>query len=152
MCAAGFTAAQIAQALDQSWVWYEAHVAPTDAQALEEFLPPFEQASRSIAALRERWNPKDLTLPTPPPPLPRAAYAPTPNPEANEALVGSPQRVAAHIALLQAQGVRNLMLTNRGLLSPAQTQAALRLLSAEVMPQFRGEAPSSCPPVSTTSA
>jgi hypothetical protein len=38
--------------------------------------------------------------------------------------------VAAHIALLQAQGVRNLMLTNRGLLSPAQTQAALCLLSA----------------------
>ena len=31
-------------------------------------------------------------------------------------------------------------------------QAALRLLSAEVMPQFRGEAPSSCPPVSTASA
>jgi alkanesulfonate monooxygenase SsuD/methylene tetrahydromethanopterin reductase-like flavin-dependent oxidoreductase (luciferase family) len=72
--------------------------------------------------------------------LPQAAYAPTPNLEANEALVGSPHRVAAHIELLHAQGVRNLMLTNRGLLSPAQTQASLRLLSEEVIPQFRGEA------------
>jgi alkanesulfonate monooxygenase SsuD/methylene tetrahydromethanopterin reductase-like flavin-dependent oxidoreductase (luciferase family) len=140
MRAAGFDAAQVEQALDQSWVWYEAHVAPTDDQALEEFLPPFQHASRYIAAMRERWNPKDLVLPKPPPPLPQAAYAPTPNPEANEALVGSPQRVAAHIALLQASGVRNLMLTNRGLLSRAQTQASLRLLSAQVMPQFRGDA------------
>jgi alkanesulfonate monooxygenase SsuD/methylene tetrahydromethanopterin reductase-like flavin-dependent oxidoreductase (luciferase family) len=121
-------------------VWYEAHVAPTDDQALEEFLPQFQYASRYIAAMRERWNPKDLALPRPPPPLPRAAYAPTPNPEANEALVGSPQRVAAHIALLQASGARNLMLTNRGLLSRAQTQASLRLLSEQVMPQFRGDA------------
>ena len=101
---------------------------------------PFEYASRTIAALRERWNPQDLVLPHPPPPLPWAAYAPTPNPEANEALVGSPQRVAAHIALLQASGVRNLMLTNRGLLSREQTQTSLRLLSEQVMPQFRGEA------------
>ena len=139
MRAAGFDAAQVAQALDQSWVWYEAHVAPTDAQALEEFLPPFQHASRYIAALRERWNPKELALPRPPPPLPREAYAPTPNPEANEALVGS-QRVAAHLALLQASGVRNLMLTNRGLLSREQTQASLRLLSEQVMPQFRGDA------------
>jgi alkanesulfonate monooxygenase SsuD/methylene tetrahydromethanopterin reductase-like flavin-dependent oxidoreductase (luciferase family) len=115
-------------------------VAPTDDQALEEFLPPFQEASQAIAALRARWNPKDLALPHPPPPLPRAASAPMPNPEANEALVGSPHRVAAHIALLQASGVRNLMLTNRGLLSREQTQAALRLLSEQVMPQFRGEA------------
>jgi alkanesulfonate monooxygenase SsuD/methylene tetrahydromethanopterin reductase-like flavin-dependent oxidoreductase (luciferase family) len=152
MRAAGFTAAQVAQALDQSWVWYEAHVAPTDAQALDEFLPPFAQASQAIAALRERWNPKDLALPRPPPPLPRAAYGPTPNPEANEALVGSPRRVAAYLALLQAQGVRNLMLTNRGLLAPAQTQASLRLLSAEVMPQFREEARASYPSVHTEPA
>jgi len=116
------------------------HGAAAQCQALEEFLPSFQHASRYIAAMRERWNSKDLALPKPPPPLPRAAYAPTPNPEANEALVGSPQRVAAHITLLQASGVRNLMLTNRGLLSRAQTQAALRLLSEQVMPELREDA------------
>ena len=91
------------------------------------------------------WNPKDLTLPHPPPPLPREAYGPTPNAETNEALVGSPQQMAAHIALLQDSGVRNLMLTNRGLLSREQTQAALRLLSAQVKQQFRGDSRLSAP-------
>jgi hypothetical protein len=47
--------------------------------------------------------------------------------------------VAAHIALLQASGVRNLMLTNRGLLTRVQTQASLRLLSEQVIPQFRAD-------------
>ena len=32
------------------------------------------------------------------------------------------------------------MLTNRGLLSRAQTQASLRLLSEQVMPEFREDA------------
>jgi alkanesulfonate monooxygenase SsuD/methylene tetrahydromethanopterin reductase-like flavin-dependent oxidoreductase (luciferase family) len=135
--AAGFDEARVEQALDQVWVWYEAHVAATDEQALDEFLPPFQRASQYIASMRERWNPKDLVLPKPPPPLPRSAYAPTPNREANEALVGSPQRVTAQLALLRECGVRNLMLTNRGLMSPEQTRSSLRLLSEQVMPGLR---------------
>ena len=111
--------------------------AATDDQALDEFLPPFQRASQYIASMRERWNPKDLVLPKPPPPLPRSASAPTPNHEANEALVGSPQRVTAQLALLRECGVRNLMLTNRGLMSPEQTRSSLRLLSEQVMPGLR---------------
>jgi alkanesulfonate monooxygenase SsuD/methylene tetrahydromethanopterin reductase-like flavin-dependent oxidoreductase (luciferase family) len=111
--------------------------AAVDDQALEECLPTFQWASRYIADIRERWNPKDQQLPQPPPPLPRSAYAPTPNSQANEALVGSPQRVTEQIALLQESGARNLMLTNRGLLSREQTLSSLRLLSDQVMPQFR---------------
>lgn len=137
MRAAGFDEASVGRALDQVWVWYEAHLADTDEQALTEFLPRFQQASQYIAAMRERWNPQDQVLPKPPPPLPRAAYAPAPNPEANEALVGSPQRVTAHLALLQEVGVRNLMLTNRGLMPPEQAHTSLRLLSEQVMPAFR---------------
>lgn len=134
---AGFDEASIDRALDQVWVWYEAHLAPTDEQALAAFLPQFQQASQYIASMRERWNPSDQSLPKPPPPLPRSAYAPRPNRELNEALVGSPQRVMAQIALLQECGVRNLMLTNRGLMSPEQTRASLQLLSEQVMPAFR---------------
>lgn len=37
------------------------------------------------------------------------AYAPTPDRETKESLVGSPQRVTAPLALLQAYGVSNLM-------------------------------------------
>jgi alkanesulfonate monooxygenase SsuD/methylene tetrahydromethanopterin reductase-like flavin-dependent oxidoreductase (luciferase family) len=133
MRAAGFDEGRVEQALDQVWVWYEAHVADTDAQALAEFLPQFQQASQYIAGMREGWNPKDQVLPKPPPPLPRAAYAPTPNREANESLVGSPQRVTAQLALLQECGVRNLMLTNRGLMSPEQTRSS----TADPQPRCR---------------
>jgi alkanesulfonate monooxygenase SsuD/methylene tetrahydromethanopterin reductase-like flavin-dependent oxidoreductase (luciferase family) len=137
MRAAGFDEASVEQALDQVWVWYEAHLADTDDQALAEFLPQFQQASQYIATMRERWNPRDQALPKPPPPLPRSSYAPTPNREANEALVGSPQRVTAQVALLRESGARNLMLTNRGLMSREQTRSSLRLLSEKVMPAFR---------------
>jgi alkanesulfonate monooxygenase SsuD/methylene tetrahydromethanopterin reductase-like flavin-dependent oxidoreductase (luciferase family) len=51
--------------------------------------------------------------------------------------VGSPERVAEQIALLQEIGVRNLMLTNRGLMSPEQTRSSLRLLSERVIPRFK---------------
>jgi alkanesulfonate monooxygenase SsuD/methylene tetrahydromethanopterin reductase-like flavin-dependent oxidoreductase (luciferase family) len=136
MLAAKFDEAYVDKALDQSWIWYEVHVAQTDDQALDEFLPKFHQASQYIAAMRERWNPKELTLPKPPPPLPRSAYGPTPNRHTHEALVGSPQRVAEQVALLREVGARNLMLTNRGLMSPEQTRASLTLLSERVMPQF----------------
>jgi alkanesulfonate monooxygenase SsuD/methylene tetrahydromethanopterin reductase-like flavin-dependent oxidoreductase (luciferase family) len=137
MRAASFDQASVDRALEQSWIWYEVHVAETDDQALEEFLPAYHRASQYIAEMRERWNPKDLSLPKPPPPLPRSAYGPTPNRSTNEALVGSPQRVAAQIALLREVGARNLMLTNRGLMSSEQTRASLRLLSEQVMPQFQ---------------
>jgi len=137
MRAAGFDEASVERALEQTWVWYEAHLAETDEQAFAEFLPQFQQASQYIAGMRERWNPKDLTLPKPPPPLPRSAYGPTPGRETNESLVGSPQRVIAQLTLLREVGVRNLMLTNRGLMSPEQTRTSLRLLSEQVMPAMR---------------
>lgn len=137
MLAAAFDEASVDKALDQSWVWYEAHLAETDDQALEAFLPNFQRASQYIANMRARWNPKDQQLPTPPPPLPRSAYGSRPSRSASEALVGSPTRVAEQVALLRDAGARNLMLTNRGLMSPEQTRASLRLLSDKVMPQFR---------------
>jgi alkanesulfonate monooxygenase SsuD/methylene tetrahydromethanopterin reductase-like flavin-dependent oxidoreductase (luciferase family) len=137
MLAASFDEARVDKALDQSWIWYEVHLAETDDQALEEFLPKFHRASQYIADMRERWNPKDLLLPKPPPPLPRSAYGPRPSRHTNEVLVGSPQRVAEQVALLRDVGARNLMLTNRGLMSPEQTRASLTLLSERVMPQFK---------------
>ena len=137
MLEAGFEPYRVEAALDQSWLWCEAHVAETDDEALEAFLPKFQRASQYVADMRMRWNPKDLSLPKPPPPLPRSAYGPTPSRTTNEALVGSPERVAEQIALLHDAGARNLMLTNRGLMTPERTRASLRLLSERVMPQFK---------------
>ena len=137
MLGASFRQEDVDHALDQSWIWVELHVAKTDDQALDEFLPKFHQASQYIADMRERWNPKEQILPKPPPPLPASAYGSTPSRSANEALVGSPRRVAEQIALLREAGARNLMLTNRGLMSPEQTRSSLTLLSEKVMPQFQ---------------
>jgi alkanesulfonate monooxygenase SsuD/methylene tetrahydromethanopterin reductase-like flavin-dependent oxidoreductase (luciferase family) len=137
MRGADFDAARIDKALDDSWVWCELHLAETDDEALEAFLPKFHQASRYLADMRQRWNPPEPPLPKPPLPLPRSAYGPTPSRTANEALVGSPARVTEQIALMREAGVRNLMLTNRGLMSPEETRTSLRLLSEKVMPQFK---------------
>jgi len=90
-----------------------------------------------VAGMRERWNPKGQAMPQYPSALPSSAYGPTPDGTANEALVGSPRRVAEQVALLRDIGVRNLMLTNRGVMSPDQTASSLRMLSEKVMPKFR---------------
>ena len=137
MESSGFDEAAVENALDNSWFWFEAHLAETDDEALDRFMPASEQAGRHVAEMRERWNPKDQEVSVTRPPLPRSAYGPTPNTTANENLIGSPRRVAEQLHLLREAGVRNLMLTNRGLMSKKDTEASLRLLSEKVMPQFR---------------
>ena len=62
-----------------------------------------------------------------------------PDPDAAENLVGSPRRVAEQIALMRDAGIRNLMLTNRGLMSPEATRRSLKLLAEQVMPKFRDD-------------
>ena len=137
MLSAGFDEPAVDRAVDDSWVWCEAYLAETDDQALDEFLPVFESARKYVADMRDRWNPKDQPVPHAPPTTPRSAYATNPSPIANEALVGSPRRVAEQVALLRDAGARNLMLTHRGLMSRERATSSLRLLSQKVMPLFR---------------
>ena len=137
MLASGYEEPAVERALDESWVWREAYLAETDDQALAEYLPAYEGAYRRISDIRESWNPKDHPVPKQPPPLPRAAYHATPDPGANEALVGSPRRVGEQVALLRDAGARNLMLTHRGVVSREQATSSLRLLSERVMPLFK---------------
>ena len=137
MLSAGFDEKTVENALDNSWFWYEAHLAETDDHALDGFLTASERAGRHVAKMRERWNPKDQEVSIAARPLPRSAYGPTPNTAANENLIGSPNRVAEQVHLLSEVGVRNLMLTDRGLMSKEKKALSLRLLSEKVMPQFR---------------
>ena len=137
MQSSGFDEATVENALDNSWFWYEMHLAETDDEALDGFLPASQRAGKHVAEMRERWNPKDQEVNISRAPLPRSEYKPTPNPTNNENLIGSPNRVAEQVHLLSEAGVRNLMLTNRGLMSKEDTASSLRLLSEKVMPQFR---------------
>ena len=137
MLAEGFDQAKVEHALDQSWFWYQIHLADTDDKAFDEFLPAYQRASAHVAEMRHRWNPPEEEVNYPPPPLGRDAYGAVPSSTVNQAIVGSPRRVADHLHLLNEAGVRNLMLTNRGLLSKEKTEESLRLLSEKVMPRFR---------------
>ena len=137
MRAAGFDEDAVERAADQCWVWCDAYLAETDEQALDEFLPALERASKRVADVRVQWNREGEADLSPPPPLPRSAYAAHPDPSAREVLVGSPRRVAEQVALLRDGGAANLMLTHRGLMSREQATCSLKLLSEKVVPLFR---------------
>ncbi len=137
MAEAGFTAAAIEANLDQIWVWREIHLADTDEQAMSEFLPAQLEAYNNMQYYRTNWNPPQYAMDRQPPPLGREGYAETPNPDGSEILVGSPQRVAEQLAQMRDAGIRNLMLTNRSLMSADRTARSLKLLGEKVMPYFR---------------
>ena len=80
MLSSGFDEATVENALDNSWFWYDAHLAETDDDALDGFLSVHERADQHVAEMRERWNPKDQEVPISTPFLPRSSYGPTPEP------------------------------------------------------------------------
>ena len=137
MAAAGFGEEAVEKNLDQIWVWREMHLAETNDQALGEFLPAHYDAFSKMEEVRERWNPSDMPMSLQRAPMDRTRYLETPDPAAPENLVGGPNRVAEQVALMREVGIRNLMLTNRGLMSQEKTAKSLRLLSEKVMPLFR---------------
>ena len=137
MSAAGFGEEAVEKNLDQIWVWREMHLAETDDQAFDEFLPAHYEAYAKMEELRDQWNPKDLPMSRQSPPLDRSGYGDAPDLDAAENIVGGPMRVAEQIELMKTAGVRNLMLTNRGLMSQEKTATSLKLLSEKVMPRFR---------------
>jgi alkanesulfonate monooxygenase SsuD/methylene tetrahydromethanopterin reductase-like flavin-dependent oxidoreductase (luciferase family) len=138
MSSAGFSEEAVEKNLDQIWVWREMHLAETDDQAFDEFLPAHYRAYAHMETVRERWNPKDLPMSTQRPPRDRSGYEGSPDPDASQNLIGSPKRIAEQVALMRDVGIRNLMLTNRGLMSREKTDTSLKLLSGKVMPQFKG--------------
>ena len=138
MAEAGFDEASIEANLDQIWVWREVHLADTDDQAMEEFLPAQHEAWANMQHYRTTWNPPQYSMDRQPPPMGRDGYAAKPDPDGPEIIVGSPERVSEHLAQMRDAGIRNLMLTNRGLMSAEKTAKSLRLLSENVMPYFRG--------------
>ena len=137
MAESGFDEESIQRNLDQIWVWREIHVAETDDQAMDEFLPANLAAYTTIQGYREQWNPKEFPMSYQPPPIQKDAYRERPDPDAPENLVGSPRRVAEQLDEMRRLGIRNLMLTNRGLMSAEATHRSLKLLAEYVMPKFR---------------
>ena len=137
MSTAGFSDEAVEKSLDQLWVWREMHIAETDDEAFDDFLPVHYNAYEYLEDVRAEWNPPEMEISIQRAPLGRADYAETPNPDISESMVGGYKRVAEQVALMRDVGVRNLMLTNRGLVSQEKTAKSLTLLSEKIMPSFR---------------
>ena len=137
MSAAGFGEEAVEKSLDQIWVWREMHLAETDDQAFDEFLPAHFKAYSKMEEVRKEWNPPEMAISMQRAPLDRSGYGEAPDPGAAESLIGGPKRVAEQVAQLRDAGVRNLMVTNRGLMSREKTSESVKLLSGKVMPLFR---------------
>ena len=133
---AGLNESAIEENLDQVWVWREMHLADSDEQAMDEFLPAQFEAFTRMETYRTTWNPAEYPMERQTPPMMHDGYAATPDPDAAENLIGSPRRVAEQLAQMRDAGIRNLMLTNRGLMSFEKTAKSLKLFSEKVMPLF----------------
>ena len=136
MSAAGFSEEDVEKSLDQLWVWREMHIAETDDEAMNDFLPAHYDAYAHLEEVRAEWNPPEMEISIQRAPLGRSDYAENPNPDISESMVGGYKRVAEQVALLRDAGVRNLMLTNRGLVSTEKAKKSLTLLSEKIMPSF----------------
>ncbi|MEE3250034.1 MAG: hypothetical protein VX264_09835, partial [Chloroflexota bacterium] len=137
MSAAGFSDQEVEGSLDQLWVWREMHIAENDDEAFDDFLPAHHSAYSYLEDVRAEWNPPEMEISIQRAPLGKDGYARTPDPDVSESMVGGYRRVTEQVAMLQDVGVRNLMLTNRGLVSQDKANRSLRLLSEKIMPSFR---------------
>ena len=84
MAAAGYDEPAIECSLDQIWVWREMHLADTDRQAMDEFLPAQHQAYSIMPDYRQRLNPKEFPMSQQSPPMLKDGYGPYPNSDALE--------------------------------------------------------------------
>ena len=138
MSGAGFSEEEVEKSLDQIWVWREMHIADTDDEAMGDFLPAHIQAYEYLEEIRTEWNPPEMEISMQRPPLSQSGYGESPDSDASESLIGGYKRVAEQVASMRDVGVRNLMLTNRGLVSQETANKSLKLLSEKIMPSFQG--------------
>jgi alkanesulfonate monooxygenase SsuD/methylene tetrahydromethanopterin reductase-like flavin-dependent oxidoreductase (luciferase family) len=130
---AGYDEAAIARNLDQSWVWRNIYVAPTDAEAERVGLPALQETGRRRSAMRERiFAETGQRIVVPKTDLPEARA----NPAAG-LMRGSPATVAEAIAGIASLGIGGILSSYRiGPLTHRQATDSLRLFMAEVAPQF----------------
>lgn len=133
MAEAGFDAAHIARCLDESWVWRNVVVAPTDEEARRIAIPAFEAMQEHRKALREKiYAEQGIIMKKETVPPARV------NPDA-ALIAGSPATVAAKMAEIEATGVGGVICSFRLGPMPADVAAAsIRLFMEEVAPNFAG--------------
>ncbi len=129
--AAGFGAAHLAAALEQSWVWRNVFVADTDAEAERTGLAAFTAMGQHRSAMRNRVAAeKGVTMAS------HGGHHAAAKIDPRQALIfGAPATVAADLAEIEAMGVGGVICAFRlGPLSYADTARSLTLFAEEVVP------------------
>lgn len=135
MAAAGFDAAHVARCMDESWVWRNVVVAPTDAEAERIGIPAFEAMQEHRKELRERiYAEQGIIM--------RKEEVPPARVKPDHALIaGSPDTVAARLREVEATGVGGVICSFRLGPMPAEVAAAsIRMFMQEVAPRFSAPA------------
>ena len=128
---AGFDAAHVARCLDESWVWRNVVVAPTDEEAQRIGIPAFEAMQEHRKALRETIYAEQGII------MKREAVPPARVGIDTGLVVGSPATVAAKMAEIEATGVGGVICSFRLGPMPADVAAgSIRLFMEEVAPRF----------------
>ena len=131
MEAAGFDAAHVARCLDESWVWRNVVVAPTDEEAQRIGVPAFEAMQEHRKALREKIHAEQGII------MKREMVPPARVGIDTGLVVGSPATVAAKMAEIEATGVGGVICSFRLGPMPADVAAgSIRLFMEEVAPRF----------------
>ena len=132
---AGCCEAEVAANVEQSWVWRNVCVAPTDAEAERIALPAFAAMQEQRSAMRERvYREQGVSLV----PMPAPGAAPAARTLVEHSLIyGSPATVAEKLAAVQAIGVGGVIMQFRlGPMSYEDTAQSLTLFQREVAPEL----------------
>ena len=131
MLEAGFSAADVEQALDQTWAQRGLYVCENEAEALETADLALKRYRAHLLQARQKYNPGGEP-PRPPGRPPTAAEM-----VEHAFLLGSPERIVDQIAELREAGVRNLLLNvNVGQIPHEQVVRSMRLFGDKVLPRI----------------
>lgn len=134
MAEAGFDAAHVMRCLDESWVWRNVVVAPTDEEARRIGIPAFEAMQEHRKTLREKiYAEQGIIM--------KREVVPPARVDADAALIaGSPATVAAKMAEIEATGVGGVICSFRlGPMAADVAAGSIRLFMQEVAPRFAGQ-------------
>ena len=134
MAEAGFDAAHVMRCLDESWVWRNVVVAPTDEEARRIGIPAFEAMQEHRKTLREKiYAEQGIIM--------KREVVPPARVDPDAALIaGSPATVAAKMAEIEATGVGGVICSFRlGPMAADVAAGSIRLFMQEVAPRFAGK-------------
>ena len=128
---AGFDATHVARCMDESWVWRNVVVAPTDEEARRIGVPAFEAMQEHRRRLREKIYAEQGII------MKKEEVPPARTDPGHALIAGSPDTVAAQMAEIEATGVGGVICSFRLGPMPAQVAAgSIRLFMEKVAPRF----------------